>query len=88
MTICSSSPAIGLGLHLWQRHRIGISIVLAYLMLLVVIAHLPVLHLPATVVYMSSVPFGLCILFLMAVVTHSEADVAAQSSGYPSYLLT
>src|SRR5882724_5121408 len=87
MTFRSCSPAFGLGQHLWRRHSAAFSILAGYFILLVLLAHLPATTVASTTVYMFAIPFGFGILYLMGIFTHSEADVAATDSGYPSYLL-
>src|SRR2546421_9229201 len=80
------SPAYGLAWQLWRQYRRGLTALLLYGIAVSLIfqtaaaGRLGDLRIPATLPLM----FGL--LYLMAVFTHPDADVAATRSGYPAHL--
>ena len=55
--------------------------------MLLLLAHLPAATVPSATVFTFAIPFGFGILYMMGIFTHSDADVAATDSGYPSYLM-
>jgi hypothetical protein len=89
MALTLRSPALGLAWQLWERHRLGISLLGAYLLALIAVANfVPAAYFSQISVFMSAMFFGFGLLYLMGVFTYPDADVAATVSGYPPYLLT
>jgi hypothetical protein len=89
MALTLRSPALGLAWQLWERHRLGISLLGAYLLALITVANfVPAAYFSKISVFMCAMLFGFGLLYLMGVFTYPDADVAATVSGYPPYLLT
>jgi hypothetical protein len=83
-------PAYGLAWHLWRRHRLGFSVITAYLVVEVIAAQTVPLSVwsKESSAASAAIPLVMIAMYLMAVFVNSDADFANTSSGYPSYLFT
>ncbi len=83
------SHARGLAWHIWRHHFRGLGLICGYLALLVTAALLnpKAVLTQETLIALAAIPLTFALLYLMAVFTHPEADIAATGSGYPSHLL-
>jgi hypothetical protein len=80
------SPAYGLAWQLWRHYRRGITGFLVYGIGVALFAQTAAAARLGDVRILAVLPLMFGLLYLMAVFTHPEADVAATRSGYPAYL--
>jgi hypothetical protein len=84
------SSAAALATHLWMRHRIGLSIMGTYLVMVSCAARWFGYNHRSIEAFMAVniLPLLLGFLYLIALFTNPEADLSSARSGYPSYMLT
>jgi len=83
-----TSPAFGLGWHIWRRYRFFALAFLIYgVVLAVSVPAIIRLHLNG-VALAAAIPLELALLITIALFSNPDADIAGRNSGYPAYLLT
>jgi hypothetical protein len=80
------SPAYGLAWQLWRQHRRGLSSLLLYGLAVSLFFQTTAAARLGDLRILATLPLMFGLLYLMAVFTHPDADVAATRSGYPTYL--
>ncbi len=83
-----TSPAFGLGWHLWRRHRFFALAFLTYgVVLAVSVPAIVRLHLNG-VALEASIPLIVALFITISLFANRDADIVGRDSGYPTYLLT
>jgi len=83
-----TSPAFGLGWHLWRRYRLFALAFLTYgVALAVSVPAIVRLHLHG-VALVAAMPLEMALFITIALFANPDADIVGRNSGYPAYLLT